>query len=154
MPIVGPAFRWTSVWRDGGTLLASPSVGSVLQKICIVDDDEAVRDSLRALLETHLLEVCEFGSADALLAHERIGAFACFIVDFQMRGMNGLELLEALRARGAAQRAIVISAVKAAASDERMDRAGVIAWLVKPVPERELMVWINRAIEPAPTTLQ
>jgi FixJ family two-component response regulator len=119
-----------------------------------VDDDEAVRDSLRALLETHRLEVCDFPSADALLANDRLNAFACFIVDFHMPGMNGLELVEALRARGARQRAIVISAAKGAPSEQRAHRAGVVAWLVKPVPESELMVWINRAIESSPATLQ
>jgi FixJ family two-component response regulator len=114
-----------------------------------VDDDEAVRDSLRALLETHRLEVREFESANALLSQKPLSNYSCFVVDFQMPGMNGLELVEELRARGAQQRAIVMSAVKGRASHERIDRAGVIAWLIKPVPEPELMVWINRALAPS-----
>jgi two-component system, LuxR family, response regulator FixJ len=136
-------------------LIASARVGVfAVNPICIVDDDDAVRDSLRALLETHRLEVCDFPSADALLANDRLGAFACFVVDFQMPGMNGLELVEALRARGARQRAIVISAAKAAPSEQRARQAGVVAWLVKPVPETELMGWISRAIESPHASLQ
>jgi len=125
-----------------------------LRTICIVEDDEAVRDSLRALLETHRLEVTDFASPDALLAHGPLSGFDCFVVDFQMPGMNGLELVEALRERGASQCAIVISAVRASASRDRMNRAGVIAWLPKPVPEPDLLDWINRAIECAPARLQ
>ena len=136
-------------------LIASARVGVfALNPICIVDDDDAVRDSLRALLETHRLEVCDFPSADALLANDKLNAFACFVVDFQMPGMNGLELLEALRARGARQRAIVISAARAAPSEKRAHRAGVVAWLVKPVAETELMGWISRAIEASHASLQ
>ena len=125
-----------------------------MHTVCIVDDDDAVRDSLRALLETHRLDVRDFASADALLAQEMFDAFSCFIVDYQMPGMNGLELVEKLRSRGADQRAIVISAMRPAAPDERVRRAGVIAWLAKPVPEPELMVWIDRAIKSANAHVQ
>jgi FixJ family two-component response regulator len=138
-------FRLTaSLWGEG----------PALRTICIVEDDEAVRDSLRALLETHRLEVTDFASPDALLAHGPLSGFDCFVVDFQMPGMNGLELVEALRKRGASQCAIVISAMRPSPSRERMDRAGVIAWLPKPVPEPDLLTWINRAIDCAPARLQ
>jgi two-component system, LuxR family, response regulator FixJ len=114
--------------------------------ICIVEDDEAVRDSMRALLETHRLTVADFPTPHALLESGPLSDFDCFIVDFQMPGMNGLELIEALRAKGASQCAIVISAARATASRERMARAGVIAWLPKPVPEPDLLDWIQRAV--------
>lgn len=122
-----------------------------MQTVCIVEDDDAVRDSLRALLETHRLTVADFSSPEALLGSGPLDDFGCFIVDFQMPGMNGLELIEALRAKGASQRAIVISAARAAAPRDRMAKAGVIAWLPKPVPEPDLLDWIKRAIarEPA-----
>jgi len=122
--------------------------------ICIVEDDEAVRDSLRALLETHRLTVADFATPQALLASGPLSDFDCFIVDFQMPGMNGLELVEALRARGVSRCAIVISAARAAAPRERMTKAGVIAWLPKPVPEPDLLDWIQRAIDCTPVSLQ
>jgi two-component system response regulator FixJ len=123
-----------------------------LRTICIVDDDDAVRDSLRALLESHLLSVCAYDSGPSLLAADGLDAVDCFVLDYQMPGMNGLELAEALRVRGVASAAILVSALSVSATTERLNRAGVLASLMKPVPEGELMGWIQRAIAPVSAT--
>jgi len=116
------------------------------RRICILDDDDAVRDSLRALLESYCLEVHEFSSGRALLAQGNLADFGCFIVDFHMPEMNGLELLETLRARGISAPAVIVSAV-ALGSDAR-DAAGTgsVQVLTKPVPEQELIGWIRGAL--------
>jgi FixJ family two-component response regulator len=119
-----------------------------LGTICIVDDDEAVRDSLRALLESHRMNVREFDSGNALLASDEFESFDCFVLDFQMPGMNGLELAEALRNKGVGAAAILVSALRIAASDDRMRRAGVVAALMKPVAEGDLIGCIQQAMEP------
>jgi len=123
-----------------------------LRTICIVDDDDAVRDSLRALLESHRMRVREFSSGTAVLSSELLDGIDCFILDYQMPGMNGLELVEALRLRGIDSAAIIVSALGVSGAAERMQRAGVIAALMKPVAETELMGWIRRAIEPGSAT--
>jgi two-component system response regulator FixJ len=119
-----------------------------LGTICIVDDDEAVRDSLRVLLESHRMDVREFDSGNALLASDDFNSFDCFVLDFQMPGMNGLELAEALRTKGVGAAAILVSALRIAASDDRMRRAGVVASLMKPVAEGDLIGCIQQAMEP------
>jgi two-component system response regulator FixJ len=131
--------------------LAHTPEGSGLRNICIVDDDDAVRDSLRALLESHKMSVREFASGKSLLSADDIGEFDCLVLDYQMPGMNGLELIEALRARGIGSAAILISALDVGATDERMRRAGVTAALMKPLTENELIGWIRHAVEPAET---
>jgi len=114
--------------------------------IGIVDDDDAVRDSLRVLLESHMLRVHDFNSGKALLDSDDLDGFDCFILDYQMPGMNGIEVVEALRSRGVSGAAIFVSALAVSASAERLRRAGVIAALMKPVTENELMGWIERAV--------
>ncbi len=65
--------------------------------IYIVDDDEAVRDSLDLLLSSAGFTTMTFGSAEAFLAHPREVARICVLSDIRMPGMSGMELLETLR---------------------------------------------------------
>ena len=123
-----------------------------MRTICIVDDDDAVRDSMRVLLEAHRMNVCAFDSAAALLSSDDLKDIDCFVLDYQMPGMNGLELAEALRRRGVDSAAILVSALAVSGAGERLQRAGVIASLMKPVSEGELIGWIRRAVEPAAAT--
>ncbi len=71
--------------------------------VYVVDDDEAVRDSMRWLLEANGFEVSTFASAEEFLARlpepEPIG---CLLLDVRMPGMSGLELHEELVRRGSA----------------------------------------------------
>jgi two-component system response regulator FixJ len=69
---------------------------------------------------------------------------ACFLLDFQLGGMTGLELLERLRARGVQTPAIIITA-NASLSDRRYQRANVLAVLRKPAPAADLLHWIEKA---------
>lgn len=113
--------------------------------VCILDDDDAVRDSLRALLESYALSVCDYGSGRALLDSGNLDRVGCFVVDFHMPEMNGIEVLESLRSRGVSAPAVIVSAV--AVGDDRVTNAGAVSVLTKPVPEDELIGWIRRALD-------
>jgi FixJ family two-component response regulator len=67
--------------------------------VYVVDDDEAVRDSLQWLLEGASYRVASFDSAEAFLAGFDERAIACLVLDVRMPGMSGLELQEELLAR-------------------------------------------------------
>jgi len=67
--------------------------------VYVVDDDEAVRDSLQFLLEP-VYQVATFDSAEAFLQGYDPKAIACLILDVRMPGMSGLQLQEELVARG------------------------------------------------------
>jgi two-component system response regulator FixJ len=115
-------------------------------KICILDDDDAVRDSLCALLESYSYETHDFASARALLSQPDLAGFGCFIVDLHMPELNGLEVLETLRSRGISAPAVIVSAVAMSADAGRASKIGAVQVLAKPVPEAELIGWIRRAL--------
>lgn len=68
--------------------------------VSVVDDDEAVRDSIQFLLETAGFNVTPFGSAADFLAGQERGAQGCVLLDLQMPHVGGLELMRKLGARG------------------------------------------------------
>ncbi|QKJ65878.1 response regulator transcription factor [Deefgea piscis] len=70
---------------------------AAIRTVAVIDDDEAVRDSLALLLETHDCPVVTYASAEAFLDEGDASRFACLIVDVRMDGMSGLELFAELR---------------------------------------------------------
>ena len=76
--------------------------------VAVVDDDPAVCDSMRFLLEVYDLGVRTYQSAAQFFRDDP--DIACLIVDYQMPGMNGLEVVSELRKRGSNVPAIMITA--------------------------------------------
>ncbi len=113
--------------------------------VFVVDDDEPVRDSTTALLESHGLPVTAYESAVALL---RAGGFQpgdCLVLDNHMPGMTGIELVETLRARGVHIPVIMFTGRGDAKLKQRALRAGVLIVLDKPVNEQHLLQAISIA---------
>jgi len=78
--------------------------------VYVVDDDEAVRDSMRWLLEANGFQVSSFASAEEFLARlPDPEPIACVLLDVRMPGMSGLELHEELVRRGSALPLIFIT---------------------------------------------
>jgi two-component system, LuxR family, response regulator FixJ len=77
--------------------------------VAVIDDDEAVLDSLRVLLEQEGLEVETFDRAGAFLERSEGGLPRCLITDVRMPEMDGMELLQTLSARGRLPAVIVIT---------------------------------------------
>jgi FixJ family two-component response regulator len=65
--------------------------------VVVVDDDAAVRNSLRFSLEIDGYNVLPYASAEALLKEEFLPDCACFVIDHNMPGINGLDLVIRLR---------------------------------------------------------
>jgi two-component system response regulator FixJ len=114
--------------------------------VCVIDDDEAVRDSLHALLTTRGLGVKTFESAKSFLSDREGPNCHCLLIDMQMPGMTGLGLLLALRERGNQAPTIVITAAGDQVLADQVARAGAMGLLRKPVGEDELFAWIDRAL--------
>ena len=79
------------------------------QVILVVDDDEAVQDSLRGMMRSAGFEVHTFSNGHDLLNEASLPAIGCLVVDYHMPVMNGLELVSALRGRGVSIPAILIT---------------------------------------------
>jgi FixJ family two-component response regulator len=77
--------------------------------VAVVDDDAAVRNSLKFSLEIDGFSVRTYANGDELLNALDLAACRCLVVDQDMPRMKGLELISALRRRGIAIPAILIS---------------------------------------------
>jgi FixJ family two-component response regulator len=118
---------------------------AVKRMVHVIDDDEAVRDSMRALLESSGIAVCDYASARDFLVHLPASPKGCVLLDLHMPGMTGLELLDLLRAQGSKLPVIVISGRSDPLLKERVIRSGAQALLDKPVDESVLMSELDRA---------
>ncbi len=115
--------------------------------VAIVDDDEAVRDSLLALLTSAGYCVQAYDSAQKFLESLEASPVGCLIVDLQMPGMDGLALVDDLAARGRRVPVIVISGNCDSTRTQRARRAGAVAILEKPFSEELLLDAIRRALD-------
>jgi len=70
-----------------------------LSFVAIVEDDESVRESLEGLLESAGYDAILYTSAEDFLSSCRLGDIICLISDIGLPGMNGIELLRAVRTR-------------------------------------------------------
>jgi FixJ family two-component response regulator len=116
--------------------------------VWVVDDVESVRKSIAAVLETADMQVCDYPSAADFLADFKPGTCGCLIVDHQMPGMTGIDLLKHLDR--AAPPTIVISAHGNQALRERALAAGAVAMIAKPVDADELIGMVERALVSSP----
>jgi two-component system response regulator FixJ len=116
------------------------------RKIYIVDDDDAVRDSMRVLLESLGFDVNDYNSAVAFLARGCDDAKGCLLLDLHMPVMSGIELLEHMQARGTRLPTIVITGRSDSVLKERALRNGACELIDKPVNDEALLGAIGRAL--------
>lgn len=114
--------------------------------VCIVDDDDAVRDSMRILVESYGHPVRDYPSAMAYLNDQHRSEPGCLLLDLHMPGMDGLELIELLRRRHIQTPAIIITGRRDPLQMQRVKEAGILALLNKPVTDDELMELIEKAL--------
>lgn len=115
--------------------------------IAIVDDDEAIRDALSDLLLVEGFACQAFDGASTFLADGGSQDFDCLVTDMRMPGMNGLELLEHLHARGATLPIIVLTSVIDEQSRRQALTLGARAWLTKPVADNVLLDALKDALD-------
>jgi FixJ family two-component response regulator len=101
--------------------------------VVVVDDDPAVRNSLKFALEIEGFYVHSYANADELLSLSNFPACSCLIVDQRLPGMSGLDLISALRARQVIAPAILITSHPSSALSERAARTRV------PIVEKPLL---------------
>lgn len=113
----------------------------------IVDDDEAVCDSLQLLLKTVGLESKAFPDGKSFLDAFDDDRPGCVVVDLRMPGMSGLELQDALHQRRSMLPVIFITGHGTVDSAVHAMRAGAIDFLQKPFDDQELLDTIQRSIQ-------
>ena len=113
--------------------------------IYIVDDDEATRDSLRLLLEAEGFAAREFAAGRPFLDDVRPANGDCLILDVNMPGMSGLDVLEELRRQGHWLPIIIITARLDDATRNRALAGGALAVVEKPPGIDELLAFVRTA---------
>jgi two-component system response regulator FixJ len=110
--------------------------------VAVVDDDHAVLDSLKFLLEVVGYNVATYASAQAFLDNRGTGP-ACMIVDQHMPRMTGLELAQRLHDEGAGIPLLLITGSPSRAIVSRAALLGIEKVLEKPPDEDDLLKFVN-----------
>jgi two-component system, LuxR family, response regulator FixJ len=115
--------------------------------VFIVDDDEAVRNSLRLLVKSVGLSATALVSAQEFLASYDPLQPGCLVLDVRMPGMSGLELQQQLNLRGAVIPVIFITGHGDVPMAVAAMQQGAFDFLQKPFRDQDLMDRIQRALE-------
>jgi len=118
--------------------------------VSVIDPDEGVRESLRALLDTMGLDVCAFTSAEAFLTFLRDATSpACLITELNLRGMSGLDLQRRLLDEGVRVPVIVLATDADVPTAVACMRLGAAHFMEKPIIGPDLARRVRRILEPA-----
>ena len=114
--------------------------------IHLVDDDEAVRESLALLIGTVGLRVQAWAEPQAFLAGFERGGIGAVVLDVRMPGMGGLAVLERLLAEGVDQPVIMLTGHGTVDMCRRAFKAGAAEFLEKPVNDDQLLEALQNAV--------
>jgi len=112
--------------------------------VIVVDDDEAVRESLRFLLETAGFDVDTFASACQFLSAAHGRRPLCLLVDQHMPQLTGLDLLQRLRETGYTVPAALMTGSPSTSLMRRAKELGVQEILEKPLPDDVLFRFVHK----------
>lgn len=114
--------------------------------VYVVDDDAAVRASLKFLIESDVYQVQAFDSAQTFLRAPLDGDVGCIITDVRMPGMSGIELQEALNERGVTLPLIIITGHGDVEMAVRAMKNGAFDFVEKPFKDGDLLAVVDRAV--------
>ena len=114
--------------------------------VTIVDDDNALRDSLGLLLRFRGYDVAEYGSGEDFLGDSNRVRPDCIILDLKMPGINGLDVLERWRSHDGTTPIIVVTAFGDISSAKTALRAGAFDFLEKPIDAEEMVGLLEQAV--------
>lgn len=114
----------------------------------VIDDDEAMRDSLAFLLDTAGLKARTYDSAGQFLAAVDTAPAGVIVTDIRMPEMSGLELVRRLKSTGCAYPVIMITGHGDVPLAVEAMKAGVVDFLEKPFDEDSLLAAIRTAQHP------
>lgn len=113
----------------------------------LVDDDTAVCDSLRFLLEAAGFRVVAFRSAEEFLAAADLAALSCLLLDQHMPNISGLELLQRLPLATHNLPVALMTGSPSPLLTQQARASGATAVLEKPLAELELFAFIDAATQ-------
>jgi FixJ family two-component response regulator len=115
-------------------------------RVAILDDDQSVRTAIGRLLRTSHMEVDAFATSIELFNAIERQRPSCIVLDLQMPGMNGIDVMRFLTECGVYIPTIVITAHDELAARNKCLGAGAAAYLRKPLDADELLKAIEDAV--------
>ncbi|NIW25656.1 MAG: response regulator [Gammaproteobacteria bacterium] len=115
--------------------------------VYVVDDDEAVRDSLKLLLESVDLPCQTFASASDFLENHDPDQHSCLVTDIRMPGMSGLDLQEELNRRSSTIPVLFITGHGDVPMAVDAMKSGALDFIQKPFRDQDLLDRIHQALE-------
>ncbi len=116
-------------------------------RIVVVDDDDLVREAIRAVLEDDGRVVESYASCEAFLEGFHPHGSACLLIDAYLPGMSGLELLQKLHDNGNLLPAIMITGNADVPMAVKAMKAGARDFIEKPIGRKELIAGIERVLD-------
>ena len=116
--------------------------------LLVVDDDPAIRTSLKFALEIEGYAVETYADAESLAARQDLPDNGCLVVDYQLPGMDGLELVETLRRRAVCLPALLMTTQPTRQVRLRAEQAGV-SIIEKPLLSSSLGDALARLLDPS-----
>jgi two-component system, LuxR family, response regulator FixJ len=117
----------------------------------VIDDDEAMRDSMAFMLEMQGFEARLHDSATRFLEIAATAEAGCIVTDVRMPGMTGLELIRALKARGIGMPVVVMTGHGDVPLAVEAMKAGVVDFVEKPFSDEVMVRAVRTALTAPPT---
>jgi len=114
--------------------------------VFIVDDDDLVRETLRAILEDDGRTVSDFATGEEFIERYKPGIDGCLLADAHLPGMDGVELLRRLKDSGAPLPTIIITGHGGVPMAVEAMRAGAEDVMEKPIGTKDLLARIDQAL--------
>jgi len=118
-----------------------------MAKVCLVDDEALMRDSLSSVLRRKGHSVECFASAEDALEALREGSFDVVVTDLKMPGMDGVQLLRQMRSNGCDASVIVMTAYGTVSSAVEAMKLGAFDYIEKPFNAEEICLLVERAAQ-------
>jgi two-component system response regulator FixJ len=115
--------------------------------VFLVDDDPAVRDSLKLLLETYGFTVRDFASGNDFLASGERPETGCLVLDMHMPVVSGLDVLEQLAVKSTVPPTVIITGRADDSIRQRAYAAGALAVIEKPFDPAALLRAMHQAMD-------
>jgi FixJ family two-component response regulator len=115
--------------------------------VFIIDDDAAVRESIKDLLESLGLRSESFGTAEEFLRSERQSGPSCLVLDVRLPGVNGLDFQRRLADAGFQIPIIFITGHGDIPMTVKAMKSGAVEFLTKPFQDRKLLDAIHQALD-------